>query len=178
MRALLLLFVAVNPAAVAIGLRGRAGPALAVAAVASAAVAIALAGASSAILDALDVTPATFRLAAGAVLAAGSLWWVVMGHRPGAENDAGEEPDAPGPRILADLAYLLSPQLVAVSISLGADEGVTAVAVCATAVLAVTWVATALGSTRPAVWSALARIIGVFGVVLALDLIVDGVKSV
>ena len=175
MRAFLLLLVAVNPAAVAVARRGRAGPVSATAAVAAALVAVAFAGASGPILDALDVSPATFRLAAGAVLAAGSLWWVVAGRPPVAGDD---EPARGWARLLLDLLLLLSPQLVAVSISLGADEGVGVVAVAATAVLALTWLATALGSVRAAVWSGVARIVGAVGVVLALDLVVDGVKSV
>ena len=71
------------------------------------------------------------------------------------------------------------PQLVAVSISLGADDGVARRGL---------WAAGGAGPhlagdrarPRPArvLWSAAARIVGAFGVVLALDLVVDGVKSV
>jgi small neutral amino acid transporter SnatA (MarC family) len=175
MRAFLLLLVAVNPAAVAAGRQARAGLVLAFAAAVTAVAAIAFAGVSGPILDALDVSPATFRLAAGAVLAAGSLWWVVVGRAPVAGPG---EPDRGGALLVLDLAILLSPQLVAVSIALGADDGVGVVAVGAPVVLAVTWLVTALAPDRPAVWSAVARVVGAFGVVLALDLVVDGVKSV
>lgn len=172
MRVFLALLVAVNPPAVAAGLRGRTGAVMALAAGATFALAVALAGASSGILDALDVSRPTFRLAAGAVLAAGSLWWVVAGTRPAPV-------DRPGPGLALCLATLISPQLVAVSISLGADDGVGAVALGAAAVLALTWLASAFAAgTHPAAWSAAARIVGAFGVAVALDMVVDGVKTV
>ena len=79
-RALLALFAAVNPLAVAVALWPRERRAtMAVAAAIACAGAIVGAAVSGPILDALDVTPGTFRVAAGLVLGLAGARWLIVG---------------------------------------------------------------------------------------------------
>jgi small neutral amino acid transporter SnatA (MarC family) len=175
--AFLALVAAVNPLAVAATLRDREQRrVVAVAAGGASAVAVALAWLSAPLLDALDVTPATFRVAAAVVLGAASLRWLVAGSR----RLSGDAPgDGGWDRLLVPLLVpvLLTPQLVAVSISVGADDGVAAVVLGAIVAMVLAWAA-ATTRTAGEAWSAGSRFVGMVGVVVAFGMIVDGVRSV
>ncbi len=122
MRPLLAMLAAVNPAAVAVVLwpRERAA-AVATAAAVTWGLVLAAAGFSEPLLDALDVSAATFRIATGVVVGLAGARWLVFGASP-VEVDT-----RPGTwrRIGVPLLIpaLVSPQLAMVAISTGADDG-------------------------------------------------------
>jgi len=176
MRALLAFVAAVNPAAVAIAVGPRPSRML-VAAAAGITLALTLvaAGASEGALDALDVTPETFRVAAAVVLGLTGARWLVVGPRPVAVDPPTEDWRAVAVPLLVPV--LVTPALAMVSISVGADDGVGVAALGAAIGLALAWVATVVRG--PAlVWSWAARILGAAGIAVALALAVDGVRSV
>jgi small neutral amino acid transporter SnatA (MarC family) len=165
-----LFLVAVNPAAVAVAIpRSALSDSRARVAFVGAAIAVAvLAGCSEPVLDWLDVSPPTFQIAAGAVVAVGAARWVAVGARPPA-------PDEP-PSILR---VLLTPPLVAAAITAGTEVGAawsTAAAVLALVVCvgAISW----QHRLSTAAWSWAARLVGVAGLAVAFGLVVDGVKTV
>ncbi len=175
MRALLAFVAAVNPAAVAIAVGPRPSRTM-VAAAAAITFALALAAAlSDGVLDALDVTPETFRVAAAGVLGLTGARWLVIGARP-----VTVDPPSDGWRAVAVpllIPVLVTPALAMVSISVGADDGVAVAAIGAGVALALAWGATVVRS--PAlVWSWAARVFGALGIAVALALAVDGVRSV
>ena len=171
MSTLALFLVAVNPAAVAASVprselfRARAN----VAFVATTLVVAVVAGCSERLLDWLEVSPPTFRMAAGVVLGLTSIRWVVVGAPSPAAS--GEE--------VPILTILLSPQLVAVAIAAGSDVGALSATAAAVVALAVSGAAV-LWQDRwgGAVWSWATRLIGMAGIAMALALVVDGVKTV
>jgi len=175
-RALLAFVAAVNPAAVAIAVRPRRSKTL-VAAAAGITFALALvaAAASEGVLDALDVTPETFRVAAAVVLGLTAARWLVIGARPVAVD-----PPTDGWRAMAVpllIPVLVTPALATVSIAVGADDGVAVAALGAAVALALAWGAAVVRG--PAlVWSWAARLFGALGIAVALALAVDGVRSV
>ena len=180
MRTFLALLVAVNPPAVAVALRGApTRRAMAVAA----AIATVLAGVaallSGPVLDALDVTPATFRVAAAVVLGVAGVRWLVVG--PWRLPDGiGFDTAAGGwRRIVVPLVVpvLITPQVVVVSASLGADHGVGPVVIGAAAGMAAAWAA-AVVRARPLLWPIASRFVGLGAVVLALALASDGIRTV
>ena len=127
MRALAAFLVAVNPAAIAAGSDGIGGDAGHRHRGAALGRARALAaGLSEPVLDLLDVSAPTFRVAAGAVLAVAGIRWVVVGARPTVQEDASA---------LALLPLFLAPQVVAVAITVGVDDGVATVALAGAAAL-------------------------------------------
>jgi hypothetical protein len=167
---LALFLVAVNPIAVAASFRGLPfGWASArVAFMATAAVVAILAAASQPVLDWLDVSPPTFQLAAGAVVAIAAARWVAVGAGPPA---SGEPPSL--------FTRLLSPPVVAVAVTAGVEVGTVWTTAAAIAVLVTSAVALR-GRDRGnlATWSWGARLVGLAGLVAAFALIVDGVKTV
>jgi small neutral amino acid transporter SnatA (MarC family) len=174
---LLALFAAVNPLAVAVALwpRERRSTMAAAAAIAGAG-AIGSAAASGPILDALDVTPGTFRVAAGLVLGlVGARWLIVGAPSVAAEGPAG----GPG-RVAVPLLFpvLVTPQLVMVSMSTGADHGTAIVAAGAAASLAIAWAAAIVTKRHHVGWTAGVRLVAALAVAVALALAVDGVKTV
>lgn len=176
MRTILTLFVAVNPPAVAAALRGmQPRREMAVAAAIAAVVAGACALLSRPALDALDVSPATFQVAAAVVLGLAGVRWLVVG--PWRVPDG--VPVGGWRRIVVPLLIpaLVTPQLVVVSTSLGADHGVGPVVVGAAAASALVWAA-AIARARPLVWSVASRFVGMGAVVLALALATDGIRTV
>jgi small neutral amino acid transporter SnatA (MarC family) len=165
-----LLLAAVNPAAIAVAVPRvalREVPARLALAVTAIAAAV-LAGVSEPLLDWLDVSAPTFRLAAGVVLGLAAGRWVLLGAKPLDTVDG-----------LSILTVALSPQLAAVSITEGTEVGAVPVGVATVVALAAALAAVVV-QNRPAtaVWSWAARLVGVAGVALAVDLIVDGVKTV
>jgi len=177
--ALLSLLVSVNPVAVAAVLRSRVDRRLLAIGLAITGLgAVALAAASDALLDLLSVEPPTFRVAAGTVLVLAAASWVSLGARVlPAEQDL---LDASWSTLAVPLLVpvLVTPQLVTVSISVGADEGVIAVAVGAAVALVLAGIATVLYRGRAGLWSAAVRFTGLLAAVVGLGMIVDGVKAV
>ena len=177
MRSLLALLAAVNPIAVAVALWPRERrPTMAAAAAIAVAVAIVCAGVSDPILDALDVTLGTFRVAAAVVLGIAGARWLIVG----APSVAGEGPGGGPGRVVLPLLIpvLLTPQLVMVSVSVGADEGVAVVAVGAAASFALAWLATIVTKRHHVAWIAGVRMVAALAMAVALALAVDGVKTV
>jgi small neutral amino acid transporter SnatA (MarC family) len=169
MNILALFLVAVNPAALAASIpRAALSHASARAAfVVTIAVVAVLAGCSEPLLDWLDVSPPTFQVAAGAVLAIAAARSVAVGAGPLGDDD------------LSILTLMLSPQLVAVALTAGTEVGTAMTTIAAVVTLGLSGSAV-LWQTRlaPAVWSWAARLLGVAGVAVALALVVDGVKTV
>jgi small neutral amino acid transporter SnatA (MarC family) len=174
---MLALFAAVNPLAVAVALWPRERrPTMAVAAAIACTAAIVSAAASGPILDALDVTPGTFRVAAGLVLGLVGARWLIAG----VPSVAAEGPAGGAGRVAVPLLFpvLVTPQLVMVSMSTGADHGISIVAAGAAASLAVAWVAAVVTKRHRAGWTAGVRLVAALAVAVALALAVDGVKTV
>ena len=179
MRAVVAFLVAVNPPVVAAALAGRIGRRALAAALIAAVGAVALtAAASGPLLDLLDVTAPTFRVATGVVLGVTALRWLVVG--TAAPEDSSPEDSRPEhtPPVPLLVLLLLTPQLVAVSIMVGADDGVAAAAAAGAVALVATGLAASGRQPRPLVWGLAARLVGMVGVAVALALVVDGVKSV
>jgi small neutral amino acid transporter SnatA (MarC family) len=165
--ALVVVFVAlVDPAGLAISAAedrkplaaARWGLAAAVAAAAAAVVAVF----ADEVLRALDITSETFRIAAGIVVTASALVHVVAPH-------AGRAGDA--------WAALLTPSLLAASLSFGADEGAAVTVMAALTALAVGWLSAA---HRPAPWVhvSASRIASALAVAVGIGLAVDGILDV
>jgi small neutral amino acid transporter SnatA (MarC family) len=136
----------------------------------------ATAGWSGPLLDLLEVTPETFRLAAGVVLAAAA---IVTLFRP----RPAPEPEARG--ALAALWPVLYPRLlgaevVALALTTGAKEGVAPSVAAAGGALAAVVAAGAMRRTPFAdrVLAGLGRLLTVLLTVVALYLIVDGIRDV
>ncbi len=138
-----------------------------------AALGIAVAGRA---LDGLDVSPETFRIAAGFVLAVAGAWVTVFPERH-------EEPVLPGrAAALVPLLFpvLISPELFALVWSTGADEGAAEVLAALAVALAGLF---ALGALRksPAAATVLrgaSRLAGVVLVGVALVLVISGIREV
>jgi small neutral amino acid transporter SnatA (MarC family) len=175
MRAFLAFLAAVNPPAVALALRPPESRRLMAAAVLIAAgAAVALAAASESVLDALDVSDGTFRVAAGVVLGIAALRWLVGGARPVIVEEATGAARIAVPLLIP---VLFTPQLVMTSISAGVDHGTAVVAGAAALALALAWLA---GTQKgpPVVWTVATQFFGALGVAVALSLIVDGVQTI
>ena len=177
MRSLLALLAAVNPLAVAVALWPRERRlTMAVAAAIAAAIAVAAAAVGDPVLDALDVTPGTFRVAAAVVLGLAGARWLIAG----ASVVAADGPAGGWGRVGVPLLIpvLVTPQLVMVSMSVGADEGVGVVAAGAAASLALAWLATVVAKHHQVGWVAGVRLVAALAIAVALALAVDGVKTV
>lgn len=168
---------AVNPPAVAAALwpRERRAP-MAVAAAIAGLLAVIVAALSDPVLDALDVSPATFRVAAGIVLGLAAARWLIVG-APAVSSDG--SPDGWG-RVGVPLLIpvLVTPQLVTVSLSAGADDGVAVVVAGAAVGLLLASVGAIVPKRRQVVWTTGARLVAALAIALALALAVDGVKTV
>jgi small neutral amino acid transporter SnatA (MarC family) len=170
MSALAAFLVAVNPPAIAAALAASVTMrAITISALLSAALVFVTAGLSEPVLDLLDVSPPTFRLAAGVVLAIAGVRWVALGARPTVDG---------APRAAALLPVFLTPQLVAIALTTGVDDGVATAAVAGAAALVVAVLATCWRGRGLVWWSWAARLVGVGGVAVGLSLVVDGVKTV
>jgi small neutral amino acid transporter SnatA (MarC family) len=169
MNAFAAFLVAVNPAAIAAYLT-RAVPmrAIATTALAAAGAVTVLAGLSHVVLDGLDVSPPTFRVATGVILAVAAVRWVAVGASP-ITTAEGTPPVA---------VLLLTPQLVAVAITSGADDGVASTCIAGALAMLATAVAARWRGEGAVVWSLAARLVGMAGVAVALAVVVDGVKTV
>ena len=170
MSALVAFLVAVNPPAIAAALACSVSMrAISIAALLSAALVTLVAGLSEPLLDLLDVSPPTFRVAAGVVLAVAGIRWVVVGARPIVD-------ESPSPVGL--LPLFVTPQLVAIAITLGVDDGVATAAIEGAGALLVAVIAARWRGMGLTWWSWAARLLGLAGVAVGLALVVDGVKTV
>jgi hypothetical protein len=139
----------------------RPGPrAFAAAVLAGVAVVLVATLTADALLDALAISPESFRIAAGLVLAAAGVRTIVWPHV------------APGP--LA--AVLVTPELVSLAVSFGADE--PAGKVLAAAALALLPVALAYRARRPGTSALAAQFLAALQLVVAVALGVSGVRDV
>jgi small neutral amino acid transporter SnatA (MarC family) len=176
-RSLLALFAAVNPLAVAVALWPRERRlTLAVAAAIAAAIAVAAAAASGPILDALDVTLGTFRVAAAVVLGLAGARWLIVGAPSVAADGPADGWGRVGVPLL--IPVLVTPQLAIVGMSVGADEGVAVVAIGAAVSLALAWLAAVVPKRHHAGWVAGVRLVAAIAIAIALALAVDGVKTI
>lgn len=176
---LIVIFIAaVNPAAVALSAAGQPRVARTAAlgcAIAVALVVIAAAGADR-FLDAFDIEPETFRIGAGVVLLANGVV-VLVRARPAAFAPEG----AWWQQAISPLAFpvLFGPAVAAAALSYGADDGPakTIPAAVIAVVVAAAVYATGAARGRPAL-DGLARLLGALLVVVAVGLIVEGVRDV
>lgn len=157
------------------GLRARPGVLAGGAGIALAGV-WALAGWSGPILDALQITPETFRLAAGIVITVAAMVLLARPRPP-------EEPEAPGAlAALWPVAYprLLTVEVVALALTTGSYDGVVPSVVAAAVALAV---AVALGFMRRTpltdrVLIGIGRLVVVLLAIVAVFLMVEGIRDV
>lgn len=132
--------------------------------------------AAPSLLDGLDVSPETFRLAAGFVMAVAAGWVLWVPHR-------GDEPELGGlGAAVVPVAFplLISPELFVLTISAGADEDAGAV-LAALAVALVTVFALGAVPRRgpaPALLRAGSRLAGSLLMLAAVVLIVSGIRDV
>ncbi len=177
MTPVLAVFAAVNPLAVAVALWPRERRlTMAVAAGITCAVAVGFAAVSGPALDALDVTPGTFRVAAAIVLGLAAARWLVVGAPSVAADGVADGPGRVAVPLL--IPALVTPQLAMVSVSVGAAEGVAVVAAAAAASLALAWVAAIVTKRHHAGWAAGGRLVAALAMAVAIALAVDGVKTV
>jgi small neutral amino acid transporter SnatA (MarC family) len=171
------MLAAVNPAAVALALWPRErGPVVAAAAAITWALVLVAAAASGPLLDLLDVSAATFRIAAGVVVGLAGARWLVFGQSSvDVDVPAGSWRRVGVPLLIP---ALVSPQLAMVAISTGADDGTLVGAWTAAVVLLLACGAAAMTKRRRLGWLVGARFIGALGILAAFALVVDGVKSV
>jgi small neutral amino acid transporter SnatA (MarC family) len=178
-RACIVLLAVANPARAALGLEASPRQARALArdlAVAWAVIAVglaALAAVSERLLDAWDVSPPSFRLGAGAIIALAGARSLVVAPRPWPEL-------RPGVRaVVVPLIFpiLLTPELVAAAVTLGADHGAWAV-LAGLALAGIAQVLVLLYVARDprevfalAIW----RFAAALSVVVGLALVVDGI---
>jgi small neutral amino acid transporter SnatA (MarC family) len=143
--------------------------------IASALVALAawgLAAVSGPLLDGLDISPESFRVGGGVVIALGGARMALIG--------PSEWPDlVPSPTTaLVPMAFpvLLAPELVAAAIGLGADEGAGPVLLAAVVAAGLGTLASALVLGRPGPTArATSRFVGAIAVVCGTALTVDGI---
>ncbi len=128
------------------------------------------------LLDWLQISPETFRLAAGLVFILVGAWWVVLPH-------PAREPELPGlGAALVPITFplLINPALFVAVISTGADES----AVTTIGSLAISLVALNLlgriptGDRSRSILAATARILGAALMVVAVVFIIDGIRDV
>lgn len=138
--------------------------------------AVVAAAVSEPILDALDVTAGTFRVATAVVLGLASARWLILG----APFVSGDGPADGWGRVAVPLLFpvVFTPQLFMVSASVGADDGVLAAAMGAAVGLALAWVATLATKRRQVAWNTGVRFVAALALTVALALAVDGVKTV
>jgi small neutral amino acid transporter SnatA (MarC family) len=171
------MLAAINPAAVAVILwpreRAVAG---AVAAAITLGIVAALAAVSEPLLDALDVSEATFRVAAGVVVGLAGARWLVFGAHPvDVDTPPGSWRRVAVPGLIP---ALLTPQLVMAALSIGADDGTWVATWTAAVAVALAWIAMVVSKDRRLGWDVGTRFVGALGIAVAFALVVDGVKSV
>jgi hypothetical protein len=132
---------------------------LAIAVAAGAVLIVAGVYAADPLLDALDISPESWRIAAAVVLAATAIRTIIW-------------PAASGPFA----AVLITPELAAVSVSFGADE--SAATVLAAAALALIPALLAARARRPETSALAAQFLAALQIVVAIALAVSGIRDV
>ena len=171
------MLAAVNPAAVALATWPRErGSVVATATGITWALVLGAAAVSEPVLDALDVSAATFRIATGVVVGLAGARWLVLGASP-VDVDT---PRGSWRRVGVPLLIpaLVSPPLAMVAISTGADDGTLVAAWTAAIALVLAGVAATIAKERRLGWLVGVRSLGALGILVAFALVVDGVKSV
>lgn len=169
---------AVNPARLRPALpehgdRARWGPLLGGAAVTLGAGALLIAF-SADLLDALDITPETWRIAAGMVA-------TLVGFRVLVFPDRPEEPRLTGLRAaLVPVAFplLITPEIVALVSIFGATEPATRSFGGLAVAVALGVAAGAIARRRPSLWLAGARLLAAVLILAGIALIVEGIRDV
>lgn len=135
-----------------------------------------IAAASGWLLDLLEVSPETFRLAAGLVLAVEGSWTLVR-PRPGPEPVL---PNRLAALVPVAFPLLLTPGLVALSLAAGADNGVgqTTAALACGLVLLVPARLIESGTGDQALLAAGARLLAALEIVAAAGLALEGLRNV
>ena len=177
--ALFLLGLAVvNPARTRVLLGARSASKRSAATALGAVVAVAIAGMLAAVatplIEAMDVAPETFRIAAAMIITLSGII-TIAAPLSAAEAMSGDRRDA-----LIPVAYpiLLGPAPVLAWLVVGVDEGVwTTLAVAAGGYVASAAVA-GFPTGRRSGWVAAARLIAAIAVVLGVALVIDGVREV
>jgi small neutral amino acid transporter SnatA (MarC family) len=171
------MLAAVNPTAVAIVLWPRERGAIgAVAAAITLGIVVGAAAASGALLDALDVSEATFRVATGVVVGlAGAHRLVFAAHPVDVDTPPGSCRRVAVPGLIP---ALVTPQLAMAAISIGADDGTLTATWTAAVALALAWIAIVLTKRRRVGWLVGTRFLGALAIAVAFALVVDGVQSV
>ena len=178
LRVLLVLLAAVNPASVLLATATRTRPTgvvLGLGAAIGFGGYVLMASVAADALDSLDIQPETFRIAAGIVMLTAGAWATVRVGAPEVELE-GTWRDGVTPLAIP---LLVSPSGAVASASYAADRGVGVTILAAATTIAVTIALIALASERwrtPA--SAVARLVGALLTVLAVGLIVDGVRAI
>ena len=137
-------------------------------------VAVGLAAIAGQLIDALDVSPETFRIAAALVITLGGVLTVAYGGST-PEALSGERRDA-----LIPVAYpiLLGPAQVLTWLVLGVDRGIApTLGVAAAGYVSAALLAGAPEGRRSG-WVAAARLVATVVVVLGVALVIDGVREV
>lgn len=181
LRLAVVFLAAVNPAAVALAAwapsrpRARAAEAGVTGLAVAAALVLAAALGANSLLDALDIAPETFRIAAGMVMLTAGAYAVARARVAAAAFEDGWK----GGISPLGLPLLLGPAVAVAALSYGADEGAAKTFAAALPALAL---AAALTVARPHGWTALtdgvARLLGAGLVAVAAGLIVDGVRDI
>ena len=144
-------------------------------AVAAVPVLVLLAVAGERIFDFLDIAPETFRIAAGIVMFASGAGAQLRGDLPPAASDGGRA-DALFPLAIP---MLITPALIVAALSYGVDRGAGTTIVAAAPVLLLAAVlAWRLPRCAAAGADAAAKILTVLLVVIAVGLVVDGVRAI
>lgn len=169
---------AVNPARLRPGLperRGRAVPGVVAGGAAITLVAgLILIAVSADLLDALDISAETWRIAAGMVA-------TIAGFRVLAFPSRADEPELSGAwAALVPVAFplLISPELVALVSIFGATEPATRSVAGLVVALALATAAGLAGHRRPSLWLATARLMAALLVLAGVALIVEGIRDV
>jgi small neutral amino acid transporter SnatA (MarC family) len=134
------------------------------------------AGAAVSLLDSLRISPESFRIAAGLVMALVGAWVIIFPTR-------GEEPELSGwGAVLVPIAFplLITPELTVLVLSTGADEPTGyMLGALAIALLTANLVGQVPGSqAATAVWSGISRLLGAFLVVAGIEFVIDGIRDV
>jgi small neutral amino acid transporter SnatA (MarC family) len=133
-----------------------------------------LVGFATGILDALEITVETWHIGVGVVgLLVGARMLVAPGFA-GVEVPDGWAATA----VPFVFPLLFTPQLAVLMVLLGATESKAAAIGWLAAALALTTGACALPYRRPVLWSAAARLLGALLVILAVALVVAGIRDV
>jgi hypothetical protein len=111
------------------------------------------------LLDALEISPESFRIAAGLVLAAAGLRTIVW-------------PRPSGPFV----AILVTPELACLAVSFGADDAMVKVLGAAAIALVIVAIAAVAGPREPT--GRAAQFLAALAVVVAVALVVSGIRDV